>query len=230
MIKFWFSKFLFVVAAALTLSEVSLANTVTSAEEARSWRFTVWLDETPIGYHQVSIEKENDKKTVHTQADFDVRLLFIPVYSYEHETHERWENNCLVDITSTTNDNGDEYFIDSTQQQNQLAIQTKNGRTALQGCVRSFAYWDIELLNSERLLNTQTGEYQSVSVTDMGKGLLPVEEEQIEARHFRLVVEGMAIDLWYTDEMRWLALQSVTESGAVLRYLPENISKIAEET
>jgi hypothetical protein len=230
MIKFWFSKFLFVVATALTLSEVSLANTVTSAEEARSWRFTVWLDETPIGYHQVSIEKENDKKTVHTQADFDVRLLFIPVYSYEHETRERWENNCLVDITSTTNDNGYEYFIDSTQQQNQLAIQTKNGRTALQGCVRSFAYWDIELLNSERLLNTQTGEYQSVSVTDMGTGLLPVDEEQIEARHFRLVVEGMAIDLWYTDELRWLALQSVTESGAILRYLPENISPIAEET
>ncbi|NNJ98116.1 MAG: hypothetical protein HKP12_13260 [Gammaproteobacteria bacterium] len=230
MIKFWFSKFFFVVAAALTLSEVSLANTVTSAEEARSWRFTVWLDETPIGYHQVSIEKENDKKTVHTQADFDVRLLFIPVYSYEHETRERWENNCLVDIASTTNDNGDEYFIDSTQHQNQLAIQTKNGRTALQGCVRSFAYWDIELLNSERLLNTQTGEYQPVSVTDMGTGLLPVEEDRIEARHFRLVVEGMTIDLWYTDEMRWLALQSVTESGAVLRYLPENFSNIAEET
>jgi hypothetical protein len=33
----------------------------------------------------------------------------------------------------------------------------------------------------------------------------------------------MSIDLWYTKEMHWLALESITESGAVLRYLPANL-------
>ena len=85
-------------------------------------------------------------------------------------------------------------------------------------------------MKSERLLNTQTGEYESVTVTDMGTGLLTVDEEQIEARHFRLVCEDMTIDLWYTSEMRWLALESVTESGAVLRYLPEKYADYGQET
>jgi hypothetical protein len=226
--KLWISKFLFIIAAALMLSEVSLAASDISGDTARSWRFTVWLDDTPIGYHRVRIEKENNKKTVHTQADFDVRFLFVPVYSYQHETRERWENGCLVNIASTTNDNGDDYFINSVQREQHLAIETKNGKTSLAGCVRTFAYWDIELLDSERLLNTQTGEYQSASVIDMGTGLLDINEEQIAARHFRLVIEESTIDLWYTDEMHWLALESVTESGAVLRYVPDNISEIAK--
>ena len=57
----------------------------------------------------------------------------------------------------------------------------------------------------------------------MGTGVLSFEEQEIEARHFRLVCENMTIDLWYTQEMHWLALESVTESGAVLRYLPETL-------
>ncbi|MGB5279403.1 MAG: DUF6134 family protein, partial [Gammaproteobacteria bacterium] len=100
----------------------------------------------------------------------------------------------------------------------------------LDGCVRTFAYWDIEMLKSERLLNTQNGEYLPVSITDMGTGFLTVEEKQIEARQFRLVSQEMTIDLWYTNDMRWLALESVTESGAVLRYLPEKLADYALET
>ncbi len=226
--KFWLSKLLFIIGSAMLLSEFSMANAVNAADTTRSWRFTVWLDDTPIGYHQVKIENKNNSKTVHTQADFDVRFLFVPVYSYEHETRERWVDDCVVGITSSTNDNGEDYFINSSQREQQLAVETKNGKTSLDGCIRTFAYWDIELLDSERLLNTQTGEYQSVSVTDMGTGLLEVDDEQIAARLFRLVAEALTIDLWYTEDMRWLALESVTESGAVLRYLPENINELAQ--
>lgn len=226
----WLAKMIFIISAASVLSGTSIANAVSSDDVSNSWKFTVWLDDTPIGYHQVNINREENRKTVHTQAKFDVRILFIPVYSYNHETRESWEDNCLVNIASTTDDNGDDYFISSMQKEQQLALETQDGTTSLDGCVRTFAYWDIELLKSERLLNTQTGEYQSVSVIDMGVGLLSVDAEQIEARHFRLVCEDMTIDLWYTDEMRWLALESVTESGAVLRYLPEKLADFGMET
>ena len=226
----WFRKLLFIYAAALVLSEVSIANTGSGKDTSESWHFRVMLDDRPIGYHKVNVDRLDNTKTVHTRANFDVRLLLIPVYSYEHETHERWEDNCLVDISSTTDDNGDGYFISSIQKEQRLAVETRNGTTSLAGCVRTFAYWDVELLNSERLLNTQTGEYEPVSVTDMGTGLLSIDDEQIEARHFRLVAEDLTIDLWYTKDMHWLALESVTESGAVLRYLPEKQPELALDT
>lgn len=226
----WLTKLVFVFTAALVLSEVSIANTGSGKDSAESWNFRVMLDDTPIGYHKVSVNRGENTKTVHTRANFDVRILFIPVYSYEHETREQWKDNCLVNISSTTDDNGEEYFISSMQKKEQLAVETRNGTTSLGGCVRTFAYWDVELLNSERLLNTQTGEYESVSITDMGTGMLSVDDEQIEARQFRLVAEHLTIDLWYTRDMHWLALESITESGAVLRYLPEKLPELALET
>lgn len=224
------SRIIVIFVAAIVLSEVSIANSTSTGGAEKSWKFRVWLDDTPIGYHQVSINNDDNIKTVHTQANFDVRFLFVPVYSYSHETRELWEDGCLVNINSTTDDNGEDYFISSVQNKEQLALQTQDGMTSLSGCIRTFAYWDIELLQSERLLNTQTGKYESVKVTDMGTGFLTVDEDQIEARHFRLVCEDMTIDLWYTNEMRWLALESVTESGAVLRYLPEKYADYGHDT
>lgn len=226
----WLSRIIFIFVAAFVLSEVSIANPAASGGTEGSWKFRVWLDDTPIGYHQVKINTEANRKTVHTQANFDVRFLLIPVYSYEHETRELWEDGCLVDINSSTDDNGDDYYISSKQQSKELALETQNGSTSLDGCVRTFAYWDIELMQVERLLNTQTGEYQSVSVTDMGTNMLTVDEKQIEARQFRLVSEEMTIDLWYTKDMHWLALESVTESGAVLRYLPDSLADLQLES
>lgn len=230
--KIWFRKLFIVILAAMALGEVSLAlaNTGASGQASGSWKFRVMLDDTPIGYHNVSVSREANRKTVHTQASFDVRFLFIPVYSYEHETRELWKDGCLVDVSSRTDDNGDGYFINTLQAPGQLELQTRDGTTALDGCVRTFAYWDVELLKSERLLNTQTGKYESVSVTDMGKSVLEIDQDQIEARRFRLVAADMTIDLWYTDDMHWIALESITESGAVLRYLPDNPSELAMGT
>jgi hypothetical protein len=225
--KNWLSKLVFVFLAAFTLSEVSIANTTVNTGSSKSWKFRVMLDDRPIGYHQVSINREQNRKTVHTQANFDVRILFIPVYSYDHQTRERWVDNCLVNINSTTDDNGEDYFINSKQSEQKLTLETREGMSSLEGCVRTFAYWDVDLLNSERLLNTQTGEYEDVEITDMGTGVLSFDGKEVEARQFRLIAEEMAIDLWYTKDMHWLALESVTESGAVLRYLPEKDSALA---
>jgi len=226
----YLSKITFIVAAAFILSETSIANPASTNDRQQSWRFRVMLDDAPIGYHQVNIDNDANKRAVHTVANFDVRIFFIPVYSYDHETRETWEDGCLVNISSTTDDNGDGYFISSKQQEKELALETQDGMTSLDGCVRTFAYWDIELLKSGRLLNTQTGEYQSVSVTDLGNATLSLDEEQVEARQFRLVCEDMTIDVWYTRDMHWLALESVTESGAVLRYLPETLADSDLET
>ena len=226
----WLRKLVFIFAAVFVLSEVSIASTQSVGEGKQSWKFRVMLDDTPIGYHKVSINRANDRKTVHTQANFDVRILFIPVYSYEHETRELWEDNCLVGIDSRTDDNGDAYFISSIDSEEEFALETQDGVFSLDGCVRTFAYWDVELLKSERLLNTQTGVYEPVSVTDLGTGELLLDDERIEARHFRLVSRDMTIDLWYTKDMQWLALESVTESGAVLRYLPEELPGLALDT
>mgnify|MGYP000375908521 CR=1 FL=1 len=214
----------------LIISNMSFATASHSNDAQQYWNFKVLLDDKPIGYHQVRIDRQDNRKAVHTKAEFDVRFMFIPVYSYVHDTRETWENGCLVNITSTTDDNGDDFFINSKPLNQQLALETQDGISSYDGCLRTFAYWDIEMLQSTHLLNTQTGKYQAVTVTDMGSGTVNLENNEVEARRFKLIVEDMTIDLWYTNDMHWLALESTTASGAVLRYVPQSPVNVALES
>lgn len=214
----------------LIVSNMSFATASHSNDAQQSWNFKVLLDDKPIGYHQVRIDRQANRKAVHTKAEFDVRFMFIPVYSYIHDTRETWENGCLVNITSTTDDNGDDFFINSKPLNQRLALETQDGMSSYDGCVRTFAYWDIEMLQSTHLLNTQTGKYQAVTITDMGTGMVNLENNEVEARRFKLIAEDMTIDLWYTDDMHWLALESTTASGAVLRYVPQSPVNVALES
>lgn len=214
----------------LIVSNMSFATASHNNDAQQSWNFKVLLDDKPIGYHQVRIDRQANRKAVHTKAEFDVRFMFIPVYSYIHDTRETWENGCLVNITSTTDDNGDDFFINSKPVNQRLALETQDGISSYDGCVRTFAYWDIEMLQSTHLLNTQTGKYQAVTITDMGTGKVNLENSEVEARRFKLICEDMTIDLWYTNDMHWLALESTTASGAVLRYVPQSPVNVALES
>ena len=224
------AKIFLVVFSSLSISNTSFATAADSDDLQQSWNFKVLLDDKPIGYHQVRIDRDANRKAVHTKAEFDVRFMFIPVYSYVHDTRETWENGCLVNITSTTDDNGDDFFINSKPLNQRLELETQDGISTFDGCVRTFAYWDIEMLQSTHLLNTQTGEYQAVTITDMGSDTVNLEDGEVEARRFKLICEDMNIDLWYTNDMHWLALESTTASGAVLRYVPQSPFNVALES
>jgi hypothetical protein len=201
----------------------SAVTQASNASQQERFHFKVYLDDQLIGNHEVDISQSGSVKRVSVRADFDVRLMFIPVYSYTHASDELWKDGCLESIRTNTDDNGENYFIDTRQSGELLEIETRQGLQVLDGCIRTFAYWNPELLNSQRLLNTQTGEYQEVTVRYLGVDQLEAYGTSYSARKYRLVCDDMTIDLWYTNDMHWLALETVTVGGARLRYLPDNL-------
>ena len=206
---------------ALLLINSSPARALESAVSTEVWNFRVLLDDDPIGYHRFEINRQQNTIDVYSSAQLDVTFLYIPVYSYQHEAQEQWRDGCLVNIKSSTDDNGDMFAVSSKQQAQKLLVTTQDNSATLQGCVRSFAYWDIGLLSSSKLLNVQTGEYEAVELTDLGAARFKLDDREVDTRHYRLVAKNAKIDLWYTPEQHWLALESTTSSGAVLRYLPQ---------
>jgi hypothetical protein len=189
----------------------------------QQWRFKVYLDEQVIGYHTVTVNPEKTRATVTVEASFDVKFLFFTAYSYLHNTQETWENNCIKTIESRTNDNGDILYVSGQQQDQKLVLNTHAGSQSLPGCVRTFAYWNPSLLQARRLLNTQTGEYTDVSINYIADEDLTINGDSIVAKRYRLQAESIVIDLWYSDSMQWLALQTTTESGNQLRYQLEQL-------
>jgi hypothetical protein len=166
-----------------------------------TWDFRVLLDGRDIGRHTFTRDASGDGARVVSEASFDVRVLFLSVYRYEHHAEELWRGGCLVSLQARTDDNGERKDV--------------NARPG--GCISSFAYWDPVVVRAERLLNAQTGEVVPVRTTALGMESIQVRGRPISASRYRLRGPALAIDLWYAGA-EWVALESSLEGGRRLRY------------
>lgn len=192
------------------------------------YAFRVLLGEREIGAHTFSIRSEAGRRVVDSRADFDVRFAFVPVYSYEHRNREVWEDGCLRTMESRTDDNGREFRVRVENTAEGLRVASGDEVRQLEGCVKSFAYWDPSFLDEERLLNAQDGRYLEVDVRDEGTVALDLGERRVRVRQYRLVsAEGLDICVWYdADSGRWVALQS-RRDGRLIRYVPREAENLA---
>lgn len=202
----------------LLLCVLLVSSAVAAASPNQAWTFDVYLDDQVIGQHRFEVYRHGDTQYVSIDADFDVRVLFFSAYQYRHDNYEVWQGECLKSIRARTDDNGDKAFVDGQLDGGVLRLRTAAGAKTLPGCIKTFAYWDPAILTSRYLLNAQTGELLAVHSRSLGQQTIRVRGEDVSARHYRLVTAKFTIDLWYSPQHQWLALQSTTQSGAVLRY------------
>lgn len=185
---------------------------------SQTYDFKVFLGKDEIGRQRFDVFSEGERTQVRIDAQFTVKFLYIPVYRYRHTNVETWEGTCLREIHAETDDNGDSFFVNGSFRNGQLQVQTQAGNWIGEGCIKTFAYWNPEWIKGERLLNSQTGEHQPVSILAVGEETIPVQGVPTRAIHRRIVTDKFAVDLWYTLNGRWVALQSTTKKGDTLRY------------
>lgn len=198
-------------------SGVSVANV---PSEAR-WDFKVLLDNREIGSHQFIVSEENGRQVIETEASFDVRVLFVNLYSYRHQNREIWQGDCLAAINSVTDDNGKDFLVRGKAADERFELKTAETQKQLPGCVMTFAYWNPAFLSAEKLLNVQTGKYEDVSIEQVGEETLTFQGQDINAFKYVVSLGAGPITLWYSaSDFRWLALESEAAGGRTLRYEP----------
>ena len=188
------------------------------ASKQQTYEFKVFLDDDEIGFQRFVVSPEGTRTQIEVEAQFDVKYFFITFYSYRHTNSETWEGECLKEIHAKTNDNGESFFVEGTSNGGKVRLQTHNGGGDLEGCVKTFAYWDPTWFQSNRLLNSQTGEHQSVEIQTVGEEAVVVRGALIPTKHQRIMSDKFTIDLWYTMNDEWVGLQSTTKEGQKLRY------------
>ena len=204
--------------AALLFAMLAAAATPRFAE-ARVLEFDVSLDERPIGRHTYSFERQDDRLQIESIANFEVKALIFTAWSYQHRNVETWDAGCLAAIESSTVVNGERTTVAGNGGPAGLRVATPQREMPLTGCVRSFAYWDPQLLESGRLLNPQTGEYVSVIWRALPPGELRIGEDTVPVERYALTGTDLDITLTYhADTGEWLALDSVVQGGRRLSY------------
>ena len=183
-----------------------------------SWRFRVFLDDREIGYHHFYLAEAGGTSQLRSVASFEYKVLFVKLFHYEHENFETWSGDCLQSINSQTDANGEPFNVEGRIHDGEFQVVGSNGEAALPECVMSFAYWNPLFLEQSSLLNTQNGDYQPVEISPPVFEELEVRGEQRPSYRYRLAAGALNLDLWYSTEREWLALESEVKGGRKLRY------------
>jgi hypothetical protein len=192
-----------------------------AALAGNTWDFRVFLEDKEIGTHRFDLlDKGGGQRELISQARMAVKVLFVTAYTYDHHDVEHWNGDCLSKLTSKTDDNGDQYQVDVQREGDATVVQTRDGSRKLGDCVLTFAYWNPAMLKQTRLLNSQDGEHVEVKITDAGADPIVVRGVKTAARRYELrsTNNKLSIDLWYSPNDEWLALESKTERGQKLIY------------
>lgn len=208
--------------AVLALMSAVVASQAAAGEvragEGGEWRFRVFLDDRAIGYHEFQLSRAGETRHLRSVANFEYKLLFVRLYHYEHENVETWSGGCLQRIQSRTDANGRAFEVAGWREEETFRVEASAGDAVLPGCVMSFAYWNPEFLEQQRLLNTQNGEYMAVEVSGPEPDAVEVRGEMRFSYRYRLAAGPLQVDLWYSPERQWLALESQLSGGRTLRY------------
>lgn len=193
---------------------------------AQEWAFDVYLDKTKMGTHTFTL---NDENQLTSRAKFNVKILFINAYSYNHISIEQWKDGCLSSIEAETTEN--KVMTKVTGKRNGEQFNVTNGTQVqtLPACVMTFAYWNPKTLTQTKLLNPQNAEYLNTNIKLLGRETIDVKGSKTEAAHYLLqgLSEGktkaeekikLNIDLWYDKNNNWVALQSTTPEGYKIIY------------
>jgi hypothetical protein len=187
----------------------------------KEWHFRVYLDDRDIGFHHFQLTENDTATRLVSKAELEVTFLLIPVFTYRHDNLEHWNGECLESISSVTDENGELYRVNGNAVADGFRVTGATGETVLPACISTFAYWDRAFLQHTNLLNSQTGEYIDVRVDYLGERQLAAGGTTLPAQSYLVETDDVELEVWYSQEGHWLALQSTVDGGRLLRYVIE---------
>ncbi len=172
-----------------------------------------------IGYHIVGVTETADGYIVDAETRMRVKLGPIPLFKYDHESREVWKNGELVSLDSRTNHDGDRYFVEAERIDGVLMIDGSGYHGAAPAGAVPSSYWDKSFMETDAVIDTQTGEIIDVSVTRLGETRAPAG---LLAEQF-LITGTLAVNVWYDGEI--CVGSHFTVDGEELVYVPAPADK-----
>lgn len=179
--------------------------------------FTVYRNGSEIGRHQLSFSRRGELLQVDVEIQFDVTFGFIPLYRYRHRNRELWQGERLVELESTTEDDGTEHWVRAEARGDRLVVASSEGRLELPGDTTSTSYWNETSLQHGRWLDTQRGILVRSQVEAHPSESVRVGSSTVMAQRYRLAGD-IDCQLWY-HEGRWVKLRFEGPDGSMIDYI-----------
>jgi hypothetical protein len=203
--------------------------TAEQAEDTGVLRFDVKRGGSKIGTHQLTFRRKGDRLTVKVDIDLSVGIGPITFFKYTHDNTTTWDQGRVVAMKTRTNDDGTDYRVDAKRlDDGRLQVTTKDGTKRIEGTILPSTYWIAETINADKLLNTQKGTVEDITVEEAGSDTVETADGPVQAT--RYVIRG-ALDthIWYRDMNRWVGLAFDARGERVTYHLTKHTGYLPTE-
>lgn len=202
-----FFPFLFVLLTAFIL-QPSPAPAYTGIPEQGVLEFEILRNGSPFGRHYLEFEEDGDRVKVDISIDMKASLAFLTFFEYKHRNTEIKRGGQLVSIDAFTNDDGKEWFVEARLEGDSIVVERTRDNYEAPKTIGVATYWDKTMLEHDKLLNTQKGMVQEISVTKLDVEQVEVAGEYILAQRFKISIPERDIHVWYhTETDQWVGLR-----------------------
>jgi len=203
---------------------VTMATVVACASwqaQAKTLDFTVYRDGSDIGTHSYAISQHGDETLVEVSTDIQVKMLFITAYKFTHASKEVWKNGKLIQLNSTTDDDGADKALNVKAQGDALTadsmVNGQDRRQTADANVVPASLWKKDIVKQTTVLNTLDGTLMSIKVEDLGADEVDAGGAKVTANHYSITGK-LTRELWFNSAGDLVRVRFPDKTGTEIVY------------
>jgi hypothetical protein len=188
-------------------------------EPRESYDFQVLRDGTPIGHHRVIVRREGARSEVEVDIELRVKAAgFLTLYRYLHHSREIWEDDRLVSLQSTTDNDGRQEYLNAQADAGRLQVDGSRYRGVLPADTMPTSYWRPDFVRRATIMDSQNGRPLDLTIRPQQSELASAARDGVPAQRYDLTGD-VALSLWYGRDGRWVKTAFQARDGSQIEYL-----------
>ncbi len=187
-------------------------------QAAQSFGFDVFLSGNHIGRHDVSFTPVGDGTEVVTHIDLSVKLAFLNLYHYRHESGETWRHDRLRRVWGRTDRNGRRFAFEGIAEKDAIRLEGSQGSfDAALDDRTSNNLWHPSVLGRSSVIDAQYGGVIGLRAKLESVEQISMAGDRVRASRYTIDTPHIIGSLWYDDSEAWVKARFKIKAG-ILEY------------
>ena len=200
----------------MVLSILLLAGTATAEADRPlppDQSYGIYRDGSRIGSRTTRFRHDGQDLVVETATDIKVKLAIINAYKRTERQPEVWREGRLMTMTSSIDDDGEEFRFELARGTNGLELVGKRSRAAIPEDALPATYWNPATVSATTLIDIKRAKVLSVELRPEGREPIPVNGVDVQTTKYALTGDRN-MTLWYGPEGNLVRLQLIASDGS----------------
>ncbi|SMF80373.1 hypothetical protein SAMN06265365_10931 [Tistlia consotensis] len=193
------------------------------AAETTTLDFEIFRGQEPIGKHTIAFTRDGQRLDVAIEVAVELKLVGVVVYRYSHQGREAWQGAYLQSLETDTDDDGTKSQISGQRVEKGFQVHSMSGTYTVSAGVIPGSYWNSDLVQTNALIDVETGELFDITVEDRGEDVVEAAGENVRAHRFR-VKGNRIVHLWY-DRSGLVVKMAFETKGEYIEHRLKKIDK-----